>query len=114
VAVSNDYVLVGAGMDPTWAFASGAAYLFNAQTGAYLRTFTNPTPAVVDMFGWSVALSGNNILIGAPGDDTGAGDAGAVYLFDALSGALLRTFTNPAPAVSDTFGYAVAVERWKR
>ena len=44
-------------------------------------TFLNPTPDVLDRFGFSVYLSGNNVLIGAPFDNTGAPDTGSVYLF---------------------------------
>ena len=29
----------------------------------------NPTPGADDNFGWSVAISGNNVLVGAPFDD---------------------------------------------
>ena len=63
-----------------------------------LRTFQKPTPAANDDLGCSVAAVGNNVLIGAYRDDTGATDAGAAYLFDGSTGALLRTFTNPTPA----------------
>ncbi len=72
-----------------------------------LITFTNPTPAASDLFGLSVAALGSDrVLIGAPGDDTGATDAGTVYLF-ATNGTLLTTFTNPTSA-SASFGWSVA------
>ncbi len=73
-----------------------------------LRTFTNPTPAVEDDFGFSVAAVGTDqVLIGAPYDDAGATNAGAAYLFR-TNGTLLTTFTNPAPAYDDEFGITVA------
>ncbi len=108
VAALGGSVLVGAYLDDTGALDAGAAYLFNANTGALLRTFLNPTPAYNDYFGWSVAAVGGNVLIGAPNDDAGAPDAGAAYLFDANTGALLQTFLNPTPALSDGFGVSVA------
>ena len=37
-------------------------------------------------------------------DDTGATDAGAAYLFDAVTGQLLQTFLNPTPDAGDRFG----------
>ena len=47
-----------------------------------LTTFTNPTPAASDYFGFSVAAVGSDrVLIGAYYDDTGAINAGAAYLF---------------------------------
>jgi hypothetical protein len=106
-AVGSDQVLIAAYNDNTGAFHAGAVYLFSAG-GALLTTFTNPTPANNDNFGYSVAAVGSgNVLIGAPNDDTGATDAGAAYLFS-TNGTLLTTFTNPTPAGSEFFGSSVA------
>ncbi|MGB8274598.1 MAG: PEP-CTERM sorting domain-containing protein, partial [Alphaproteobacteria bacterium] len=55
------------------------------------------------------SLSGNLALIGAQADDAGTTNSGAAYLFDALTGGLLRTFTNPTPGVGDNFGHSVAL-----
>ena len=105
--VGTNRVLIGAYQDDTGANNAGAAYLFDT-SGALLTTFTNPTPAIADNFGIAVtAVGANRVLIGAWGDDTGASDAGAAYLFS-TNGALLTTFTNPFPAYRDYFGCAVA------
>jgi hypothetical protein len=105
--VGADKVLIGARNDGTGATGAGAAYLFSIN-GTLLTTFTNPTPAASDWFGMAVAAVGTDkVLIGAYGDDTGAANAGAAYLFS-LNGTLLTTFTNPAPAANDYFGRAVA------
>ena len=108
IAAVGNNVLIGAFFDSTSAVNAGAAYLFDGNTGALLRTFLNPTPNVGDRFGDSVAAVGNNVLIGAPGDDTGANGAGAAYLFDGNTGALLRTFLNPTPNSFDSFGASIA------
>ena len=106
-AVGNDRVIVGALQDDTGATDTGAAYLFSTN-GTLLTTFTNPTPANTDYFGWRVAALGNDrVLIGVPNDDLGAGDAGVAYLYS-TSGALLYTFTNPTPANTGQFGYSIA------
>ena len=107
VAVGAD-VLVGAYFDNTGATNAGAAYLFDGSTGALLQTFLNPTPNTDDEFGFSVAGVGTNVLVGAPKDNTGANDAGAAYLFDGSTGALLLTFLNPTPEAFDRFGWSVA------
>ena len=72
-------------------------------------TLTNPTPAIGEWFGYSVAAVGTNlVLIGVPSDYTGGtGTGGAAYLFS-TDGALLTTFTNPTPANNDWFGNSVA------
>ena len=104
-AVGSDRVLIGAAYGNAGANEAGAAYLFST-SGALLTSFTNPTPAYRDAFGWSVAAVGTaRVLIGAPGDDTGAG---AAYLFN-TNGALLATFTNLTRFSYDNFGCSLAV-----
>jgi len=103
VSIDGNNVLIGARADAT----EGFAYLYDATTGALLHTFLNPTPVVGDLFGWSVSIDGNDVLIGARGDNTGANNAGAVYLFD-TSGNLLHTFLNPTPAADEFFGNDVS------
>ena len=104
VAVSGSTVVVGVDGDDTGATDAGSAYVFDAATGNLLRTLNNPTPAAGDQFGFSVAVSGSTIVVGAHRDDTGATDAGAAYVFDAATGNLLRTLLNPTPALADKFG----------
>jgi hypothetical protein len=109
VAVSGNFVVVGADGDDTGAAHAGSAYVFDASTGAYLRTLQRPTPAANDGFGWSVAVSGNIVVVGSPFEDAGPGDAGRAYVFNASTGALLSTLNNPTPAAFDQFGKSVAV-----
>lgn len=106
-AVGTDRVLIGTPHGKSGTSNPGVAYLCHAYYGV-LTVFTNPTPAASDVFGAFVTVMGSDrVLIGAPGDDTGARDAGAVYLFT-TNGVLLNTFTNPTPAMGDGFGSAVA------
>lgn len=106
--VGTDRVLIGSTYDDARLVDSGTAYLFGA-SGALLVTFTNPAPTALDYFGQRVAAVGTDrVLIGAWGDDKGASAAGVVYLFH-TNGALLTTFTNPAPAADDYFGSSFAV-----
>ncbi len=50
----------------------------------------DPHPAPGGSFGFGVTALGNgNVVVTNPNDDFGAGQAGAVYLFDGLSGAVL-------------------------
>jgi outer membrane protein assembly factor BamB len=108
VAAVGSNLLVGALGDDTGATDAGAAYLFDGKTGELLRTFQKPTQSDYDWFGASVAAVGNNVLVGAFLDDTGATDAGAAYLFDSSTGTLLQTFRNPTPAKDDWFSFSLA------
>jgi hypothetical protein len=109
VAVSDNTVVVGAYNDDTGATDSGSAYIFNAATGTLSHTLANPSPVGSDNFGNSVAICGNTVVVGACYDDTGASNSGSAYIFDTVTGSLLRTLANPAPAVYDRFGTSVAV-----
>ena len=69
VAIDGNSVLIGAFNDDTNGPNIGQAHLFDALSGKLLQTFDDPTPPH-GKFGWSVALDGNNVLIGAYLDDT--------------------------------------------
>lgn len=116
VAAYGNDVLIGAPLEVIGGGGTdyGAVYLFDPDTQTVIRTFNNPTPISNDRFGASVAAFGNRVLIGAPNDDSaGSSDAGAAYLFNGDTGALLHTFTLTstihAPAINDHFGAAVSL-----
>jgi len=96
-------VIVGA---PSATTAPGAAYLFDRLSGALLRTLTAPTPAASDGFGHAVGALGANVLVSALHGGPGGATSGAVYLFDAATGAVLRTFADPG--ANQSFGWALA------
>ena len=59
---------------------------------ASFAEFVDPHPAPGNGFGQAVvALSTGNVVITSPYDDAGNADAGAVYLFDGLTGTLIST-----------------------
>ncbi|MDJ0552278.1 PEP-CTERM sorting domain-containing protein [Microcystis sp.] len=109
VSLSGTTALIGAPYDSTGATGAGSAYLFDTTTGNLLKTFNNPTAEDFDYFGYSVSLSGTTALIGAYRDDTGATNAGSAYLFDTITGDLLKTFNNPTAEDFDYFGYSVSL-----
>ena len=78
---------------------SGSAYLFDTATTTVSQTFNSPSPSLLDEFGSALASIGNTVIIGAPGDDTGAPGSGVVYLFDSTTGVLTRTIANPTPNI---------------
>ena len=107
VAVSGSTVVVGAYQDDTGATDAGSAYIFDAATGNLIRTLNNPSPGALDYFGYSVAVSGSTVVVGAPG---GASGMGEVYVFDGVTGQLLQTLNNPRPQPEPSwFGSCVAV-----
>lgn len=111
VAMADNFIIIGAVLDdPGGTADAGTAYVFDATTGALLRTLNNPSPDTTDEFGISVAISGNLAVVGAYGDSpAGVSGAGTAYVFNAVTGAHISTLNNPDPAVGDTFGRSVAI-----
>ena len=109
VAIEGEFVLVGDPGDDTFGFGVGAAHMFNAETGDFIRTYNDPTNTGSDEFGSSVSLSNGLVLVGAPGDDTLGSNIGQAYLFDADTGSLLQTLNAPNPSDEDDFGRSVAL-----
>lgn len=107
--ISGNYAIITAESDDTGATNAGTAYIYDITTGNLLRTLNNPTPASDDNFGFSSDISGNYAIIGASGDDTGAENAGSVYIYDITTGNLLHTLNNPTPVSGDNFGDQVSI-----
>ena len=109
VAVLGDLVLVGAPGDDEWGFNAGAAYLFDANTGQQLAKLTHAEPASHLMVGFSVALSANWALVGAPLDESVGG--GAVYVYDHAGQRITTLYADdPNPIPNMGFGRTLTVD----
>ena len=86
----------------------GSSFVVAQSDAPSARIVTKPRTAANDQFGIAAVAFGENFLVGASGDDTGARDAGALFLVYGESGRILRTIANPDPATSDRFGSVVA------
>jgi hypothetical protein len=89
VALGGDTLVVGAygdafGGDPFSNFNKGSAYVFTriSDNWTQQQKFFASDAAAGDRFGASVALSGDTMMVGAPGDDFDwYSDRGSVYVF---------------------------------
>jgi hypothetical protein len=83
VSISGDYIVSGAPGYDGEASNSGAAYLFVRTNGAWIeREKLLPARDSADaLFGTSVAVSDDNVLVGAPGEVDNGPDSGAAYVF---------------------------------
>ena len=107
VAVSGNIVVVGAwGVDGS----RGSAYVYQNNNGTYaqLAELTSSDGASGDYFGYSVAISGNIVVVGAWGVD---GSRGSAYVYQNNNGtyAQLAELTSSDGAAGDQFGYSVAI-----
>ena len=118
-ALSGDTLVVGAANDDIGANENqGSAYVFirNGTDWTQQQKLTANDGAAGDVFGFSVALSGETVVVGASNDDIGPNaDQGSAYVFT-------RSFTNGGAAwmqqqkliandgaASDFFGLSVAL-----
>jgi len=90
VAASADYVVGG------YINLGGQVEVYNARTGAFIRTISPPTSNT--SFGQSCSIDGVNLVVGAPGQRK-------AYIYNVETGALLHTLSG-----ATQFGAAVAIK----
>ena len=68
--------------------------------------------ASFDNFGWSVALDGDTVVIGAPGDDDNGSESGSAYVFTRTAGVWTeQTQLTPSDGASgDLLAWSVALD----
>lgn len=114
MATDGDRILVAAPQDPVDGVAGGAVYgwAFNYEEIkiGYRSRITADAPEAGARFGWSLALSGDRLVVGEPG--RGACDDGAIHGFRyATSGgaAVPRSVWKAPAGVCALFGESVAI-----
>jgi hypothetical protein len=94
---------------------AGAAYVFVRSGSAWVQqAYLKASNAQAgDHFGASVAISstGNQVAVGAPDEDSGASEAGAVYAFErgGISWSQSACLKASNPGVGDRFGASLAL-----
>ncbi len=112
VAIGGDTLVVGAERDTIGAnLDQGSVYTF-VRSGASWSQQTKLTAsdgANGDLFGSSVAISGDRVMVGADRDVIGANiDQGSVYVFSACGNLVEQQKLSPSIYLSD-FGVSVAI-----
>lgn len=81
--ITGDYAVVGAYEDDDVENDSGAAYVFKRDGDAWAKQakLTPTDAAAEDLFGHSVSISGEYIIVSALSDDDGGDNSGAAYIF---------------------------------
>jgi len=113
VALSGDTAVIGAYGDDDRGSNSGSAYIFtrNGSTWSQQAKLIADDGATDDFFGFSVALSGDTAVIGAPNDDDRGSNSGSAYIFTRNG----STWSQQAKliaddgATDDSFGESIAL-----
>ncbi len=113
VSLDVDVAVVGAYRNSDAGAESGSAYVFHRLGTDWTEAakLTGSDTAEDDWFGWSVSISGDIVVVGAPGHDHVGLDSGAVYVFRREGNTWVQQskLTPPDAEPFDTFGYSVSV-----
>ena len=113
VAISGDYVVVGAWGDDDAGCHSGSAYIFKRDGTEWIEQtkITASDGAEGDLFGYSVAISGDCAVVGAYRDDNAGWDSGSAHIFKRNGTEWIEEvkITASDGAEGDNFGISVAI-----
>jgi hypothetical protein len=126
VAIFGDYAIVGvpdqnfvSGEISNWVFSAGSAYLYKRNQAVNTWDLVEEiSPKVGDAsFGKSVAIDGENIVIGAWEQDTNGDDSGsnhgAVYIYENYTQGIDTPIVIPSDKKNTWFGKSVAISNDK-
>ena len=114
VAIEGDTLVVGVMNEDDGGMSAGAAYVFvrNGTDWSEQAKLTAFDASPFDLFGRSVAISGDKVVVGAPGVDDIGSDSGAAYLYS-RSGtdwtATAKLLAHDAEPEAE-FGYSASID----
>ncbi len=86
VAMNGDLLAIGnnRGCDPSAPPCGGVVFVYRLSSGnwTFEQILSSSDSVGNELFGTSVAFSGSQLLVGAPGNSVGGEDRGAVYVFE--------------------------------
>lgn len=117
VAISNDYAVVGAPyteIGPAGNISQGSAYVFkrSGNTWTQMAKLIDADGSSGDYLGTRLAISGDYIIVGAPGDDVGSiFDQGSACFFQRNGNNWIQQakVTGLDPGFGDKFGTSVSI-----
>jgi hypothetical protein len=120
VLLDGDLLFVGAALDDNQsAVDAGTVYIYGKDVGGtenwgQIALVRPIAPTGAESFGQSVAAEGDLLVVGAPGDDDGAAESGAAYIFDRNAGGadqwgFVMKLKAVTPGPGDSFGASVAI-----
>ncbi len=118
VGVSGNTIVVGSHFDDDKGEDSGSAYVFtfDGRTWSQAAKLTASDGVPYDNFGYSVAIDGELIVVGANLDDDAGGNSGSAYIYERPTGGWsdmreTAKLTSSDAATNDEFGKSVSIDR---
>ena len=115
VALNGDTLVVGAPFDGSQGPITGTAYVFDRQgtNWTFRQRLDAHDAAAGDQFGFSLAMDGERIVVGALNRDEEFANCGAAYVFVRTTNSNWveeQKLTAPLRAADDVFGFHVAID----
>ena len=112
VSIFGDYAIVGAPSDDDNGSNSGSAYVYKRIGGVWTEVAKLTASDGVDpeMFGYSVSISSDCAIVGAPNDDDNSFRSGSAYVFECTGGGWTKMakLTDCDGTLYDHFGHSVS------
>ena len=112
--IDGDTVVVGAYSEDSGGSWAGAAYIYtrSGTTWSEQAKLTASDAQAGDYFGVHVAISGNTVVVGAWGEDTGGSQSGAAYVFtrSGTTWSQQAKLTASDAQADDNLGYWVCID----
>ena len=114
VAIDGDVIVTGAGFANGISNFTGAAFVYRYQTGVWqyeakLQAFDG---IFDDRYGWSIAVSGNVVVVGSRDDEHEGFDVGSAYVYRFVDSQWIfeAKLIPPDGEFLDRYGKSVAIE----
>lgn len=109
LAIDKNTLAVGAPADNENGENAGAVFLFHLDNTDHITKVLPPDGDEGDQFGWSVALFGDHLFIGAPKDEANGPESGSAYHFRTDNASFVRKIVPSDGSRGDCFGWSVAI-----
>jgi len=114
VTIWDDWLAIGAPFDDSTGNNTGSVYLYQSVNGVWsLRQRLNlPQGDPDDIFGWSVSMDENWLVVGAPESDLFGAGQGAIFTFERTNAGIWefrQTISSLHGGPGANFGYDVAI-----
>ncbi|MCI5194239.1 MAG: hypothetical protein D3915_14110, partial [Candidatus Electrothrix sp. AU1_5] len=110
VSISGDTIVIGSDRNHGNGYQSGSAYIFVRNGDGFWHQQAKLIPdASYSLFGSSVSISGNTVVIGSPGDDENGTEVGSVYVFVRNIAGVWNRQAKFLPDAGERFGSTVSI-----
>lgn len=116
IAMSGDFAVIGAWRDDDFGSNTGAAYVFERNDeGDWIEVqkLLASDAAGGDLFGVSVSIQGNQLIVGSNGNDIDGTSTGSAYIFERDDEGVwteTQLLVASDPSAGDQFGKAVSID----